>query len=89
VGRFFHVKLPLLKPTVALVALVSSIAALKVFDEVYILIAGMPAGHKTIVPYLYATAFEHFEMGYASAVSVVTFFILLFFSYLHVKVWRE
>jgi putative chitobiose transport system permease protein len=40
--QLIWVKLPLLKPTIALVAIISSISALKVFDELYVMIPGAP-----------------------------------------------
>lgn len=84
-----RVKLPLLKPTIALVAVISSIAALKVFDELYVVLPGAPSSEKTLVPLLYQTAFIDFRLGYASAMGVVLFAIVLAFSYFNVRYWRE
>lgn len=84
-----YVKLPLMKPTIAMVAIISAIEALKVFDEIYIMIQNAPVADKTAVPFIYSEAFTHFNMGYASAASVILFIVTLVFSYLNAKYWRE
>ncbi len=85
--KLLYVKLPLLKPTIALVAIISSISALKVFDELYVMIPGAPAAEKTLVPLIYQVAFLDFRLGYASAISVVLFIITLAFSYVNIRYW--
>lgn len=85
----WYVKIPLLKPTIALVAIISSISALKVFDELYVMIPGAPMAEKTLVPLIYQVAFLDFRLGYASAVSVVLFVITLAFSYFNIKYWEQ
>ncbi|RMH56313.1 MAG: sugar ABC transporter permease [Bacteroidetes bacterium] len=87
--QVLYVKLPLLRPTIALVAIISSISALKVFDELYVMIPGAPAAEKTLVPLIYQVAFLDFRLGYASAISVVLFLITLAFSYLNVRYWER
>ncbi len=89
IQRLLYVKLPLLKPTIALVAIISSISALKVFDELFIMIPGAPAAEKTLVPLIYQTAFLDFRLGYASAISVVLFVMTLAFSYLNIRYWEK
>lgn len=87
--RLLYIKLPLLKPSIALVAIISSISALKVFDELYVMIPGAPAAEKTLVPLIYQTAFLDFRLGYASAISVVLFLMTLAFSYLNIRYWEK
>jgi len=70
--RFVHVTLPQLRPTIALVLLLSLIGALKVFGQPYIMTGGGPADStQTFVMRLYELAFRTrtFEMGYASALA--------------------
>lgn len=88
-GVLWHVKVPLLKPSIALVAVISSISALKVFDELYVMIPGAPAAEKTLVPLVYNTAFLDFRLGYASAISVVLFVLTLAFSFLNLRFWEK
>lgn len=87
--NLLYVKLPLLKPTIALVAVISSISALKVFDEIYVIISGAPSVEKTLVPLIYQTAFLDFRLGYAGAMSVVLFILTLAFSYFNLRFWKE
>ncbi len=85
-----HITLPLLKPQMAVVAVMSSIGAMKVFEEVYVLTQGGPLdSSKTLVFYLYETAFVDFEMGYASAIGVVLFVITLLLSLVNLRLLRS
>jgi len=83
-----HVKLPLLWPIVTLTAIISSISALQVFEEIYIMTSGK-IGTTTLVYEIYETGFSQtgsgMEMGYACAIGVVLFALLLVFSVFTVK----
>lgn len=88
----FEVTLPLLRPTIVFLVVVSSIAYLRIFDYVY----GMTNGQggpldstKPLVLKIYETAFGHFEMGYAAAQTVVLFAILLAISLLQMRVLKS
>ena len=84
--QIWHITIPLLRPSVAVVTVMSSISAMKVFEEVYIMTQGGPLdSSKTLVFYIYQSAFEDFEMGYASAVGVVLFAITLVFSLINLR----
>jgi putative chitobiose transport system permease protein len=81
-----HITIPLLRPSVAVVTVMSSISAMKVFEEVYVMTQGGPLdASKTLVFYIYQSAFEEFEMGYAAAVGVVLFAITLCFSLINLR----
>ena len=85
-----HITLPLLKPQIALVAVMSSIGAMKVFEEVYVMTQGGPLeSTKTLVYYLYEAAFVDFEMGYAAAVGVVLFVVTLLLSLINLRLLRS
>ncbi|GMG86466.1 carbohydrate ABC transporter permease [Biformimicrobium ophioploci] len=85
-----HITIPLLKPSIAIVAVMSSIAAMKVFEEVYVMTNGGPLDStKTLVYFIYQSAFEEFEMGYASAAGVVLFVLTLGLSILNLFVLRK
>ncbi len=72
--KHFDITIPLLKPYIILVAVMASISAMKVFEEVFIMSRGGPANStKTIVYYLYEKGFGSLEMGYASAIGIVIF----------------
>ncbi len=82
---FAHVTLPAIRPSVALVGLVSSISALKVFEELYVTLKGVPVEHLTVVPLIYTEAFEKGEYGMASAIGMALFVIILSFSLVHLR----
>lgn len=85
-----HITIPLLKPQIALVAVMSSIGAMKVFEEVYVMTQGGPLDStKTLVFYLYESAFVDFEMGYAAAIGVVLFGITLVLSLINLRLLRS
>ena len=74
------ITLPLLRPTLVFLVVVSSIAFLRIFDYVYNMTSGQGGpldATKPLVLKIYETAFAHFEMGYAAAQTVVLFVILL------------
>lgn len=88
-GVFRHVTLPSLRPVLVLVALISSISALKVFDELYVTIKGAPISHQTAVPLIFETAFEQGDFGQACAIGVTLFVVLLAFSLVQLFVVRD
>ena len=84
------ITIPLLKPSIAVVAVMSSIAAMKVFEEVYVMTQGGPLdATKTLVYFIYQSAFEEFEMGYAAAAGVVLFLLTLVLSLVNLFLLRK
>jgi multiple sugar transport system permease protein len=80
--RFRHVTLPMLSPTTFLVLILAIISAFQIFDQVYIITlrtvpGGVGGSATTLTYYLYRTAFTHSQFGYASAVALVLFAIIL------------
>jgi putative chitobiose transport system permease protein len=85
-----HITIPLLRPSIAVVAVMSSIGAMKVFEEVYVMTRGGPLdASKTLVFLLYESAFVEFEMGYASAIGVVLFALTGVFSLINLRLLRQ
>ncbi len=77
VQRFFRITLPLLSPTIFLVAVLSTINAFQAFDAVYLLTGGGPSNRTTTIVYwLYQNAFIHYNLGKASAIAYVLFAVL-------------
>jgi len=75
---FWKIKLPLLMPTVLMVAIVTIIGSMRVFDSIKLLTDGGPEGSTMVmVYYIYHQAFKMFATGFASAIAVVLFFIVL------------
>jgi putative chitobiose transport system permease protein len=84
-----YITIPMLRPSMAVVTVMSSIAAMKVFEEVYVMTQGGPLdATKTLVFYIYESAFVDFEMGYASAIGMVLFGITLVFSLINLRLMR-
>ena len=82
---FQHVVLPALRPTIALVAVISSIGALKVFDELFVTVQGAPVTYQTAVPLIYQLGFEEGNYGLASAAGVVLFVFILILSVVNLR----
>ena len=75
---FFRVTIPLLSPTIFFILVIFMIGALQVFDTIIVLTAGGPGdATRSVVLYIYEIAFRTFNMGYAAAVSMTLFAIIL------------
>jgi putative chitobiose transport system permease protein len=84
--KHWDITVPLMRPYLFLVAVISSISATKVFEEVFIMTKGEPVNSsKTIVYYLYQRAFSDLEMGYACAIGLILFLIIFGLSILNLK----
>lgn len=82
---FRHVTWPSILPVVVLVFVISSIAALKVFEELYVTVKGAPVEDQTVVPLIYDTAFERGDYGLASAIGITLFVVILAFSMVNLR----
>ena len=81
--QHLDITLPLLRPYVTLVAVVSSIAATKVFEEVFLMTQGGPAdATRTIVYYVYDQAFAELEISYACTLGLALFLLVLLLTFL-------
>jgi multiple sugar transport system permease protein len=75
---FRHITLPLLMPFLVVALIIRAIDALKAFDTIYVITQGGPGqASETINIFLYLQAFAFYNVGYASAVVVVFFAIIL------------
>ncbi|MDD5270184.1 MAG: sugar ABC transporter permease [Candidatus Omnitrophica bacterium] len=91
--KFRNVTLPLLRPTMLFVTIMSIISAFQVFEQVYIMtynsegaVGGTLDCALTIVAYLYETGFQRFSMGYASALAYLIFFVLFIVTIINMKI---
>lgn len=88
--KHLTVTIPHLLPTIALVVTVSSISALKVFAEIYVMTKGGPLNStKTIVYYIYERAFENLDLSMASCASVILLAIILIFSIINITFFEK
>lgn len=80
-AKHLDITLPLMRPYVTLVAVVSSIAATKVFEEVFLMTQGGPADStRTIVYYVYDQAFSELEISYACTLGLALFLLVMLLS---------
>ncbi|SEN60064.1 MULTISPECIES: carbohydrate ABC transporter permease [Cryobacterium] len=78
VKMFWHIKLPLLRPTMFFVLVTTVISAFQVFDQVYALTQGGPARSTDLVAArIYYEAFDAFDLGRAAVMAVVLLVILV------------
>jgi cellobiose transport system permease protein len=81
--RFVSIILPMLRPTLIFVVITSTIGGLQIFTEprLFDALAGSNGGStnqfQTVTMYMYQSAFENFDLGYASAVAWVLFLIIV------------
>jgi multiple sugar transport system permease protein len=76
--RFRHVTIPLLAPTTTFLLIYDTILALQVFDQIFVLTGGGPAGSTNVVVLdLYRQAFERYNFGYAAAEAMVLFLFIM------------
>jgi multiple sugar transport system permease protein len=86
---FFRVTLPLLRPVLTFVIVTSVIGSFQVFDTVAITTKGGPINATKVFNYfIYQQAFERFRMGYATAISIILFVILVGVSILQMRLMR-
>jgi multiple sugar transport system permease protein len=73
-----RITVPLLRPTISLVLILQILASLKVFDQIYILLAGGPnESTRPVIEYIFDTGFTSYRGGYAAAATMVYFVILV------------
>ncbi|MER7689678.1 sugar ABC transporter permease [Streptomyces sp. NPDC097610] len=79
--RFRHVTVPLLGPTIRMSVFLSVIGAIQLFDLVWVVTQGGPDHHsETMAVTMFQFGFKRYQMGYASAISIVMFLISLVFA---------
>jgi multiple sugar transport system permease protein len=72
------ITIPMLGRTTTLVAVLQVIASLKVFDQMYLMTSGGPNfGTRSILEYVYDEGFTNYRVGYAAAVSMLFFLVVL------------
>lgn len=74
--KFRKITVPMMMPTLSFTVVNCIIGSFQVFDQVYVMTKGGPLFKtQTLVQLIYSTAFESFNMGYASTIAVVLFVI--------------
>ncbi|MDL4775401.1 MULTISPECIES: carbohydrate ABC transporter permease [Thermomonosporaceae] len=76
--RFRHITLPMLRPVLFFVLVIETIQSFQVFDAMYVMTGGGPVrASYSLVYMLYDSGFKFFDFGYASAIGLVLFAIVL------------
>lgn len=84
--KFRDLTWPFLRPVVTITLLLRIMDAFRLFDQVYILTRGGPAGAtETLSYYIYKVAFRFFDIGYAAAISLFMLFLTVGFSTWFIK----
>jgi len=86
---FRHITVPLISPTIFFNLVIYMIGALQVFDSIMVLTKGGPGdASRSLVIYIYENAFQFFEMGYASAVAITLFVIIVILTLIQFRLGR-
>lgn len=86
---FSAITLPLLRPILGLVLIISVIGSFQVFDTVSVTTNGGPANASRVLQlYIYENAFAQFDFGYASALSVAMLAILVLVTFFQYRITR-
>lgn len=90
--KFFNITLPLLTPTIFFVLIISLIHAFQMFDLIFMLITEQSIAidsTQTIVYLFYKNAFIFHEKGYACAISILLFVIIMLITILQLKLQKK
>jgi multiple sugar transport system permease protein len=88
--RFWRITMPLLKPVLLFSVIINVIGAFQVFGQVYMITRGGPElSTRTLVQYIYDTAFNNYRMGYAAAISWLLFLVIAVFAVIQFRLMRE
>ncbi len=90
VARLFRVTIPLLRPSILLASTISAIAALRIFEEVYVMTGGGPVfSTYTLFFYMFDQAFNALHLGYAAAVGVVLALVTIVLSVANFRLLQQ
>ncbi len=88
--RFFTVTLPLLNPAMFFVLVTNMIGAFQVFDTVFVMTDGGPSDSTEVINFkIFGTAFREFDFGYASALAMLLFLIILLVTLAQVRYFNR
>ena len=86
---FRSITVPLLRPVLALVLIITVVGSFQVFDTVAIATRGGPVDSSRVLQYyIYDVAFGRFQFGYASAMSVALLLVLVIITFIQYRVTR-
>jgi multiple sugar transport system permease protein len=87
---FRHVTLPMLRPTILFMLVITTIGYLQLFEEPFVMTAGGPLDATlSVTMYMYQQGFAFFDQGYASAIAYILFVIVAVVAFLQFKFLRS
>ena len=87
---FRFVTLPMLRPTILFMTVITTIGYLQLFEEPFVMTGGGPLDSTlSVTMYMYQQGFTFFHQGYASAIAYVLFVIVAFVAFLQFKFLRS
>lgn len=88
--KIIYVRLPLLRPVLLFVLATQTIQVFQLWEVIYMLTNGGPYNtSNSLVFLIFQTAFMNAKYGKASAIGVVLLIIILFFTFIQLRLWRE
>lgn len=88
--RLWYVTLPQLKPVINMVVTLQLISTLRIFSQVYVMTSGGPASSSSSVLYeIFTTAIRNQKFGFAAAMSMMLFAVILVVTFLSRRLVRE
>lgn len=91
-GKLFKITLPLLSPTLFFVSITSFITGFQIFDIIFMLFpnnSGIEKEMSSIIVSFYKYAFVFNERGYASAITIIVFLIIIIFTIFQLKLQKK
>jgi multiple sugar transport system permease protein len=90
--RFLHVTFPVLLPTTFFMVIINTIGSFQIFTQAFLMTHGTGAPEDSLlffVFYLFRQGFEYFDMGYASALALVLFLVIIVVTFIQFKIARS
>lgn len=88
--RMWHLTVPLLLPYTAVTLTLGMLDALRIFESIYVMTRGGPQDSTISLGYLaWSTAFERYQLGYASAIGLVMLVLMIGLALLNQRITRE
>lgn len=87
---FWHVRLPQMRPILLFVTVMNIIGAFQIFGQTFLVTRGGPEfATRSLVQYIYDTAFNNYRMGYASSMSWLLFVVISGFALVQFRLMRS
>ena len=87
---FREITVPLLKPTIYFIMLVTAISSFQVFDLIYVMTSGGPENSTNVIVYsIYKYAFEYFDIGKSCALAYILFAIIFILALIQKRIAKE